>query len=332
MWYAMKKCYDDLELSCDESVLLDVDDNKRNLYANLILKTIAPQQGLTTCLSTDAKGLKYRLENIVKTRKRRQGAFLVAILCFVMLITYGQVSIVYGQTNMNEEYLIEEDYKVAMGGDIDHIFCLDNEALLDYIGNLTIYNVPTLQENIDYGEYLYSIDLDTENSRVHLNLYEHVLLVLARDDEDNLISRKYYISDEVDKEYLSSLMISSPTLSITTFDQDSYSQYFDVYSDILKYKDSKETIYERKGEYNLNLMGFDPETMGITLHYSGDVDYQLTVSTWDYSESYTIDGSEIKDVVEIANENRHYELVATYTSNHNELIEATYYFDLIFHN
>ena len=39
MWIAMRKCTEDLELSCDETVLIHADDMQKRQYAELILKT-----------------------------------------------------------------------------------------------------------------------------------------------------------------------------------------------------------------------------------------------------------------------------------------------------
>lgn len=49
MWKAMKHCADDLELSCDEAVLRNTDEETRQQYARLILQTAGNGKGFTYC-------------------------------------------------------------------------------------------------------------------------------------------------------------------------------------------------------------------------------------------------------------------------------------------
>lgn len=65
MWLAMRKSADDLELSCDEIVLEGCSSTTRYQYANLLLKTAGDQRGFTTCLSTTASALRYRLKHVM---------------------------------------------------------------------------------------------------------------------------------------------------------------------------------------------------------------------------------------------------------------------------
>ena len=55
MWIAMRKSADDMELSCDETVLLNADEATRKQYALLLLDTAGDERGFTTCLSATAK-------------------------------------------------------------------------------------------------------------------------------------------------------------------------------------------------------------------------------------------------------------------------------------
>ena len=65
VWLAMKKSADDMELSCDETVLLGCKEEVRLRYANLLLKTAGDQRGFTTCLSASARALRYRLGSVI---------------------------------------------------------------------------------------------------------------------------------------------------------------------------------------------------------------------------------------------------------------------------
>ena len=64
MWMAMERSAQDMELSCDETVLLEADDVTRRRYAGLLLATAGDSRGFTTCLSASASALRYRLRNV----------------------------------------------------------------------------------------------------------------------------------------------------------------------------------------------------------------------------------------------------------------------------
>lgn len=65
MWVAMKRCAQDLELSCDETVLLFAHQSQRKEYAVLLLNTAGDARGFTTCLSASAATLRRRLEQVL---------------------------------------------------------------------------------------------------------------------------------------------------------------------------------------------------------------------------------------------------------------------------
>lgn len=65
MWIAGRKSAEDLELSCDETVLLEGDPSLRRRYAQLLLKTAGDDRGFTTCLSSAASAMRYRLKAVM---------------------------------------------------------------------------------------------------------------------------------------------------------------------------------------------------------------------------------------------------------------------------
>ena len=95
MWIAMRKSADDMELSCDETVLLGADDATRKQYAILLLDTAGDERGFTTCLSATANAMRYRLQNITKPVKRRSGALIVGAVFFILCMTSGYVALAY---------------------------------------------------------------------------------------------------------------------------------------------------------------------------------------------------------------------------------------------
>jgi beta-lactamase regulating signal transducer with metallopeptidase domain len=49
MWIAVEKCSEDIELSCDETLLLEANEDHRKRYAHLLLNTSQESRGFTTC-------------------------------------------------------------------------------------------------------------------------------------------------------------------------------------------------------------------------------------------------------------------------------------------
>ena len=84
MWMAMGRSSEDLELSCDETVLSGLEEGERRRYADLILRTAGDGRGFTTCLSASASALRYRLKSIVTPGKKASGALLVGA-AFILL-------------------------------------------------------------------------------------------------------------------------------------------------------------------------------------------------------------------------------------------------------
>ena len=116
IWMATRKASDDLELSCDEIVLEEMDASKRKQYAKLLLDTAGHSKGFTTCLSATAKTLRYRLKNVVTIRRRRSGTILLSLLMFLCVMSYGTIAV--SNTKGTVADLITEDCTAA---DIDSI-------------------------------------------------------------------------------------------------------------------------------------------------------------------------------------------------------------------
>lgn len=156
MWIAMRRSADDLELSCDEGVLEDADEETRRKYAELILCSAGDQRGYTTCLSATATALRYRLKNIVRPRKRMGGALLVAVVSFALIYGSGFVALSYGGETVGD--LIEKHLEPGTGYEVRYVDywdselkcgldwseeyrCTDRQALLDYVSSRKVYRL-----------------------------------------------------------------------------------------------------------------------------------------------------------------------------------------------
>ena len=93
IWIATRKASDDLELSCDEIVLEDMDEQQRRQYAELLLDTAGHSGGFTTCLSAAAETMRYRLKNVVTVRKRWPGTLMLSIAMFLCVMSYGTIAV-----------------------------------------------------------------------------------------------------------------------------------------------------------------------------------------------------------------------------------------------
>lgn len=144
MWLAMRKSSEDMELSCDETVLRGLDEGERRGYADLILRTAGDGRGFTTCLSASASALRYRLKSIMKPGKKLPGAFLVGVVFFLLFLTCGQVGLAYGaETGETHIYQDRQDFSLRLvdwadqGAGVSAV-CRNEEGLRDDLASLTL--------------------------------------------------------------------------------------------------------------------------------------------------------------------------------------------------
>lgn len=139
MWAAMEKSAQDLELSCDETVLLDAGEETRRRYAGLLLRTAGDQRGFTTCLSASAGALRYRLKSVMEPGRRRSGALTVGLVFFALCMTCGYTALAAGRTTGAEAVFGDpgpEAYTLygAWGpGSMGRLECTDEAALRSWL-------------------------------------------------------------------------------------------------------------------------------------------------------------------------------------------------------
>lgn len=217
MWYAMRKSADDLELSCDETVLIDSDEEERKQYANLILNTVGEKRGFTTCLSASASALKYRLKNIAKPAKKHSGAIMVGAAFFLMFMTSGYTALSYGDYSgyqivyQTDSKQIDPDYKIAAINTtlFEHngfVHTKDEDALEQYIGSLHLGNMPGNYTMDQYKKQILLIYQTPKSGSFALEFKDQILTVtpLNRDSQQ----KHYRILDEMNWVYLSELLYS----------------------------------------------------------------------------------------------------------------------------
>lgn len=216
MWVAMKRCAQDLELSCDETVLLFAHQSQRKEYAALLLNTAGDARGFTTCLSASAATLRRRLEQVLSPAARSSGAVVVGVLFFLAAITCGSVTLSY-DTAPAAQVLYSAGDTAQYQADGVHLSpphaqaentpytLTDPQAFHDYLSGLSLSRLMgsyTLPET-DCSFFLEGPD----NSK--LIVISHQVMEVTELGHDSYPTY-YHISQEVDWDYLLSLMEASP--------------------------------------------------------------------------------------------------------------------------
>lgn len=213
MWVAMKSCAQDLELSCDETVLLFAKPEQRKEYAALLLGTAGDARGFTTCLSATATTLRHRLKQALSPAARFSGALLAGLLFFLVTITSGWVGLAWGTTTGAELLYSAGDpqtytvfgahlYPPYAPEEESRYVVTDPQAFHRYLSELTLvhlagnYSFPREQQDF-YCFVTHSLD------EHYISLSGSFLEVTVTGD--NSITDYYYIPHGIDLDYFSRL-------------------------------------------------------------------------------------------------------------------------------
>lgn len=185
MWVAMRKSADDMELSCDETVLLDADGDTRKKYAHLLLDTAADERGFTTCLSASANAMRHRLRAVTHPGRRPSGALIVGAVFFLLVMSSGYVALAYnGESGEAVLYRSSELSDCSVRNidlDVDgfpRTYELpDEQAFHEYLAGLTLYE---LSGNYSFSdrERSASFYLDLPDATAMVELYDDSVRVL----------------------------------------------------------------------------------------------------------------------------------------------------------
>lgn len=226
MWIAMRKSADDLELSCDETVLLGCCETVKRQYAELILETAGDDRGFTTCLSAGASAMRYRLKAIMQPVKRRSGALTVGLIVFVLYMSCGYVALAYGEHKGSEVIfsgqelsLFTLDRVMMERGDYNTSQdAIDAAAINDYLAELTMLNM-TGNFSLSGGRRFMEFQYLGPAGFLWVQLYDSFVRVLPLHGLEHGGS-VYYLPDGVDWTYLDTLVPELPVVEVELFDQD----------------------------------------------------------------------------------------------------------------
>ena len=210
MWLAMGRSSEDLELSCDETVLSSLGEGERRQYAELILRTAGDGRGFTTCLSASASALRYRLKNIVRPARKHVGALFVGVVASLLFLTCGQVGLAYGM-GTGEAYIYQNEAESISLAKVTQtkeearkvIQCRDEEALTNYLSSLTLYQAVGTYD-CDSEEKQLSLTYNTSQGTLGVILWENYVRVMPSWEKD-LKEQDYYVSGGLDWEKLDGL-------------------------------------------------------------------------------------------------------------------------------
>lgn len=343
----MRKSAEDMELSCDETVLLSADGAQRKQYVDLILDTAADDRGFTTCLSASASALRYRLQRILKKAQRSAGSLIAAILCFVLFICSGMIGISYGSFTVRDLMFkhigIEQtsDWEITGMNTtlLEHsgfLECTDPDALLTY---LTQLEVSRLSGNYTLERYdkQVLILLDSPSGGFYLELKDK-LLEFGPLGEPSSPFDYYQVLTPIDWDYLTGLFqnsyVQDPALSfpphMTVVPDDSSTYYLDGKLD--KMYTREKLIHENASlDYAPVIEYTDPATENITFTFSHtpSIPFKIEVTNEQIGTVQTITYHQLAPsyTLPIIGSDSHYRCIVTFRDSVTT-VEMEYPFDL----
>ena len=343
MWKAMRHSADDLELSCDETVLLKADDATRLKYADLLLRTAGDERGFTTCLSASAQAMRYRLENVLHPRKRLTGVPVVMAVFYILMMTCGYAAFGYDHISGQElifggqepsGFTLSSASRFDTEGGYDHYYnCTDEAALTEYLSGLTFCSVTGIYSFSDNDRGVI-IRYSTSQREYSLVLQANSLTLW----DDYQPIGTYYCADRLDWDILYSLIVPSPQLDISLV-SNGYSSHFThrlsprahilrtINGDtIIEYPpDESDSV---AGSYSENPVG--RLAMFSFTHNLYDGTFEVLVENWERTDSYTISSEELEYPLqlELAPYFAHYTVYATIVDEMGVIYDTEYRFDL----
>ena len=338
MWISMRKSFDDIELSCDETVLLHATDTQRQQYAELLLKTAGQEQGFTTCLSASASALRYRMKNSVRPRRLHSGALTVGLLSFLLLITCGSVALSYDSQTGNDAIFFGHDletYELTEIRDTEKYFyrdyiCPDPEPLKDYLSGLPLQK---LTGHYDFREHDCSLILlfDTPNGTLGLDL-EDTTVNITKFWGKEITQERFLVPGGLDWDFLDTVILKMPAVEIhLTGPRDRNASHGTIQSATQITDGNRETL--------LDVLPSDDAFTGIY----GNIDYntmtlnfpeppvspvELKISSWDWKESETVTLSSSEEPIPLSGKSSHFTISTSFAGPNDSIYDMVFRFDL----
>lgn len=340
MWVAMRRSADDMELSCDETVLLNADEETRRQYARLLLSAAGDDRGYTTCLSAAASSMHYRLKSVVKPRKCRSGALVVGLTFFLLCMTCGYVALAYGDTTGEDVLFQHQDHSqfelssISLKNDKfnTNYVCKDKAAFNDYLAGLKMDH---LTGNYSFSQFdrQFTYICDTPKGTMVVILSDHAIKFVPLYGDHKSVS--YYLPEGVDWDYLNTIIMANPAMNIHLNETgDTYGSDFSAMLDKLTVTaNGQEKLLYESGipeEEHSGIFGYDPHEAEFSFSYKLAGPFTVEIENWDHTSKYTITQDELKDpfVVPLPAYPAHYRVYADFPGENGAIYKAAFRFEI----
>lgn len=342
MWIAMRKSADDLELSCDETVLVGCNENTRHQYADLLLETAGDERGFTTCLSATASAMRYRLKNVVKPPKKHSGALLVGLMFFVLCMSCGYVALAYNGSTAAEVIYRSRDLSEYH---LSHIeladdpydttwLCPNQEAFHAYMASLELYQL-TGNYSFDGSDQKFTFLYDTPEGTLGVVLCDKALKVVPLYGKDRT-TQWYYIPGGTDWEMLRTILISAPALNLYLQTPGSpYSEKIGATLYKLEKTENGQTTQlispDAPSDSEVNgVFGYDASEAALKFSCTLVSDFRVEVESWDQKTRYSLSQSDLEepDLLPLADFPARYTIFAALEGENGATYDAVFRFDV----
>ncbi len=327
MWLAMDRCAEDLELSCDETVLTNRDEATRKRYALLLLDAAGDHRGFTTCLSASGRAMRYRLRSITEPITRSSGALILGIIFFLVSITSGFVALAYEEdTGANHIYQPTEFERFTHQSGFEIV---DPVAFHEYLSGLTMYEL-TGNYSFDNSSKSYLYSMYTPHGEFLLMLYDNAVRVIPTSGV-NQTTKTFYVPEGIDWEYQQPITADPPTLTVYLLNSKDGTELEKeaILRKLWRIEDNgKKLLCESDATYGISVPAYRSYTA--TFHTTYGFAGPITVhgEKFDGSESYTVTHTDLDKVlsIELPKYRAEYTIHTTLKDKNGILYEAEFWF------
>ena len=330
----MRKSADDLELSCDETLLLTEDEAARQQYARLLLKTAGDERGFTTCLSASAQALRYRLSRVVQPSRRRSGAAVVGLTFFLLCMTYGYVAVSYGDGTGDQliyqgqdpqattlSYMTREDDPFR-----STLICRDEAGLEAYLSGLSMQHITgNYSFSPQEGERQMVLLFDTPRGRVGAAMTEHHILLTYFYDDGRQAS--YYLPQGLDWQRMDQYIYTCPAATAVLAGE-GVAYEMEVGSTLQRMTENGETVYQTEDEPG-GIYGCEkPRQARLEFSVTPEGSYTVEGVSWDGSRTLLHETLQGDETFSLPNESARYTVTARFPAPDGGTYEAQFGFEV----
>ena len=348
MWISRRRVSEDLELSCDEQALKYVDAAERRRYAELLLRTAGDARGFTTCLSAAASSMRYRLRGVMDPKRRLQGAVLLGVVIFLLVILAVPIVITAPQESLGDfmaGYGADELPVMSVSVDESPIgsrsfYGWEGEALKEYLCTLQVEEAVSPLGLFFDGKPALHVGFGDEYGPGEENVYLAIMGNVVRlGNPIPRIGHTFFIlNEEPDWDYIASLLDFDAVDSDPAPRPPELMLHFDhegangeplyagrrIISQTRAGEPREVTLEDISGG---GLHGAAPTSVELSFTYDPAEGYTVMVEGLDGEEPYTVVSSELSgDVLPLAPFSARYFVNGTFESTRETVYEVEFTF------